>query len=58
MYVMKCRKKKKGKVRKKEKIKRVGKKKKNASGVFFPGFSGGGDGSKGWLLNDVVVSLA
>ena len=57
MCVMKCRKKKKRKVRKKGKIKRVGKEKKNASGVFFPGFSGGGDGSKGWLLND-VVSLA
>ena len=43
MYVMKCRKKKKKKSQKeRKKNKRVGKEKKNASGVFFPGFSGGG----------------
>ena len=58
MYVMKCRKKKKRKVRKKEKNKRVGKEKKNASGVFFPGFSGGGGRVKGLAALKDVVSLA
>ena len=50
--------KKKEKSERKGKIKRVGKEKKNASGVFFPGFSGGGGRVKGLAALKDVVSLA